>query len=336
MMVKLSVIIPNYNRASLIGETIQSVLSQTRPPDEIIVIDDGSTDRSQDAIRKFMPRVRLITQENRGPATARNRGVAEASGDFIQFLDSDDICFHNKFDEQLRELIRTGADMAYSPYVKCNLLAGVAQLRGPVMQARPLPNECSAGRYFAKGWGIYLQACLFRRSLVLKAGPFQERLMPNEDYEFLLRVLLARPTMVHVPSTGFIYRLHTDGQLSFSSSASAMRAKDYANYVAFVRQHLREHTGQFTWFDRAAWWIEHIAAQRALKKLGGIEQRSTDWRRALSDTPLLWKKVSSVVWQASRKFHGRVYHSYFGEGPLNQAIGELILELGYEPLESPI
>ena len=335
-MVKLSVIIPNYNRASLIGETIQSILSQTRPPDEIIVVDDGSTDESRDAIREFVPRVRLITQENKGPATARNRGVAEATGDFIQFLDSDDICFRNKFEEQLRELIRTGADMAYSPYVSCSLLNGVAQLRGPVMQARPLPNYCSAARYFAKGWGIYLQACLFRRSLVLKAGPFHEKLMPNEDYEFLFRVLLARPTMVHVASTGFIYRLHTDGQLSFSSSGSAMRAKDYVNYVCFVREHLRENRTQFSWFDRARWWVEDIAAQRALKELSRGEQQSADWREALRDAPMLWKKASWIVWQASRKLHGRMHRSYFGESHLNRGIGELILELGYEPHESPI
>jgi hypothetical protein len=160
--------------------------------------------------------------------------------------------------------------------------------------------------------------------------------MPNEDYEFLLRVLLAGPTMVHVPSTGFIYRLHTDGQLSFSSSGSAMRAKDYVNYVGFIRQHLRENRTQFTWFDRAGWWLEDIAAQRALKELGGVDQQSTDWREALRDAPLLWTKVSSVVWQASRKFHGRVYHSYYGEGHLNRTMGELILELGYEPRESPI
>ena len=72
-MAKLSVIIPNYNRASLIGETIRSILSQTRVSDEIIVVDDGSTDESRDVIREFVPRVQLIVQENAGPARARNR-----------------------------------------------------------------------------------------------------------------------------------------------------------------------------------------------------------------------------------------------------------------------
>jgi glycosyltransferase involved in cell wall biosynthesis len=335
-MAKLSVIIPNYNRASLIGETIRSILSQTRVSDEIIVVDDGSTDESRDVIREFVPRVQLIVQENAGPARARNRGLSEATGDFIQFLDSDDLCFHNKFEEQLRELMRTGADMAYSPYVKCSLDNGVAQLCGPVMQARPLPNLHSPVRYFAKGWGIYLQACIFRRGLVIKAGPFQEKLMPTEDYEFLLRVLLARPKMVHVPSTGFIYRLHDDGQLSFNSPGSAKRAKDYVNYVCHVREHLRRHRSQFSCLDRAGWWVESIAAQRAFGEIGGVGRHTADWREAIRDAPLLCKKASSIVWQISRKFHGRAYYSCFGESNLDWRIGELIIGLGYEPRLSPI
>jgi glycosyltransferase involved in cell wall biosynthesis len=332
---KLSVIIPNYNRASLIGETIRSVLLQSRPPDEVIIVDDGSTDGSRETIREFLPRVRLITQENSGPAAARNRGVAEATGDVIQFLDSDDLCFRNKFEEQLRELMRTGADMAYSPYVTCKLGNGVAHLCGPMMQARPLPNERSALRYFAKWWGIYLQACLFRRNLILKAGTFEEKLMPTEDYEFLLRVFLARPTMVHVSSTGFLYRLHTEDQLSFSQSGSANRARDYVNYICHVREHLRKHRSQISWLDRAGWWVEGIAAQRAVKDIDRVERHNPHWRDALGGAPLLCKKASSIIWQISRKFHGRVYRRSFGEGQLDRRIAALIMELGYEPRVAP-
>ena len=86
-MPTLSVIIPNYNRAGLIGETLDNVFAQTRPPDEVIVVDDGSTDASVAVIERYGSRVRLIRQANAGPGAARNRGLAEARGDLIQFMD---------------------------------------------------------------------------------------------------------------------------------------------------------------------------------------------------------------------------------------------------------
>ena len=84
----ISVVIPNYNRAALIGETIENSLRQTRPPDELIVVDDGSTDNFVRVIRNFGNRVVLIEQANKGPGAARNAGLASATGDFVQFFDS--------------------------------------------------------------------------------------------------------------------------------------------------------------------------------------------------------------------------------------------------------
>ena len=85
-MTSLSVIIPNYNRAALIGETLDNVFAQTRPPDEVIVVDDGSTDDSVAVIERYGARITLIRQANAGPGAARNRGLAAARGELIQFM----------------------------------------------------------------------------------------------------------------------------------------------------------------------------------------------------------------------------------------------------------
>lgn len=98
----VSCIIPVYNRERFLSEGIESLLAQTRLPDEIVVVDDGSTDGSADIARGFGDRVRYIHQKNAGPAAARNHGVREAQGDFISFLDADDLWEPTKLERQLQ------------------------------------------------------------------------------------------------------------------------------------------------------------------------------------------------------------------------------------------
>jgi len=127
----VSVIIPAYNRSGLIGQTLQSLLNQTLPADEIIVVDDGSSDGTEEAAWAAFHRwesgkvkggkfaeFKVIRQDNAGPGAARNRGFAESKSEFIHFFDSDDIAAANKHEVQVRALQETGADIAYGPWVK--------------------------------------------------------------------------------------------------------------------------------------------------------------------------------------------------------------------------
>jgi glycosyltransferase involved in cell wall biosynthesis len=96
----VSVIIPAYNVESFIRPTIESVLSQTHPSLDVIVVDDGSTDRTPDAVRPFLDRVRYVRQENAGPSRARNRGLEESRGRYVAFLDADDLWVPEKLEIQ--------------------------------------------------------------------------------------------------------------------------------------------------------------------------------------------------------------------------------------------
>jgi glycosyltransferase involved in cell wall biosynthesis len=97
---KISVVIPVYNTERYIAEAIDSVLAQSRPPDEIIVVDDGSTDRTLAILAQFVPRIVVVRQAHSGPAIALNRGIMRATGDYLAFNDADDIWLPEKLLQQ--------------------------------------------------------------------------------------------------------------------------------------------------------------------------------------------------------------------------------------------
>jgi glycosyltransferase involved in cell wall biosynthesis len=94
--VRISAIVPLYNTRAYIVEAIDSILAQTRPADDIVVVDDGSTDGGADLLARYGTRLRVVRQEHAGPATALNRGIAETTGDVIAFLDADDLWARDK------------------------------------------------------------------------------------------------------------------------------------------------------------------------------------------------------------------------------------------------
>ena len=99
---KVSVVIPTYNSARFIVETLESVFAQTYRDYEVIVVDDGSTDNTKEVLKPYMSRIRYIYKENGGPASARNVGIKNARGEYIAFLDSDDLWLPEKLEKQIR------------------------------------------------------------------------------------------------------------------------------------------------------------------------------------------------------------------------------------------
>ena len=330
-MPRLSVVIPNYNRAVLIGETLDNVFAQTRPPDEVIVVDDGSTDDSVAVIERYGKRVTLIRQANAGPGAARNRGLAAARGELIQFMDSDDLWSLNKLEAQERALGKSDAGFAYSPWLQARLEGGRARYADPVIQQHPLPPSRSPLAWYLRGWVIVFQCCLFRRSLLDAAGPYRQDLMPSEDSELLFRILKSGARPVHVPEAMVLYRLHGGEQISRGGMASQRRAKDWARYVDAVAGQLGDTAG-LSEGDRRHWrWREFEAAQ-GLRAAGIEAETAVDLglssRLGLRGNRLAYRICAGV----NRRLGGSSFGAAYGPGPVDAHQVELLRAIGYDPV----
>jgi glycosyltransferase involved in cell wall biosynthesis len=333
-MPTISVIIPNYNRANLIGETLENLLRQTRAPDEIIVIDDGSTDNSAEVIAAFAPRVRLIQQANAGPAAARNRGLAEASGDYIQFFDSDDLCSLNKLEAQAAALYATGADLAYGPWLQARLEGGVARYPDLPLQQRALPASLSPLAWFLRDWVIVFQCCMVRRTLLERVGAYRTDLMLGEDAELLFRMFLAGAKAVHVPEALVLYRLHYGAQLSRGGINDARRAGEWFKFTQAISQTIAAQPQAFTRADRAHWrWTAHEAALDHHR----LADPATPHGLSALTRALVPLRKHLKRWRAgaARRLTGTRLSRAYGVGPLTAMQQDLIRAIGYEPVFDP-
>lgn len=207
----------------MIGQTLRSVFTQTLLPFEVIVVDDHSTDDLRGALNEFGNRVTLLTSDGTGPGAARNKGLKHASGDAIQFLDSDDLLSHNKFQVQAKLLKNASADFVYGPYVKAIEEKGKWRQTDVVMQYHPLPGR-SLKNLVLEGWCL-TQTILFNRQFLNSVGWWREDLMTHEDYEYGLRIALKAINYIHENETCVLYRQH-QAQLTDQTVMEVKRAKN--------------------------------------------------------------------------------------------------------------
>ncbi len=180
---KISVIIPCYNSALWVAATVQSLLAQTRPPDEIIVVDDGSTDNPQVALQELAGRIRLLRRENGGLSAARNTGVQAATGDWFLFLDADDTLFPDALERLSATALSSGAGVAYGFVLQRNAEGGKLHSLASAAGAPPVPARASF-------WWTPLATAgcaLISRELHEKVGGFDENFRQVEDAEYWLR-----------------------------------------------------------------------------------------------------------------------------------------------------
>ena len=219
------------------GETIANVLAQTLPPHEVIVVDDGSTDNSVEVIRSFGSKIKLIQQTNQGPGAARNVGLRLASGDFIQFQDSDDLFSRNKLETQAELLEQTGADIAFSPWVKLKTERCKASLENHVLQQRMPPAKLSLPCWWLRGWSTVFQSLLFRRSFLKQVGWYRTDLLTAEDMEFFFRLLTSSPRVAFSAQPLTLYRVHSVNKITQDEGTSkARRIIDWARCLKFMME----------------------------------------------------------------------------------------------------
>ncbi len=194
---RVSAVIPAYNREQTVVRAIESVLSQSEPPDQVIVVDDGSTDGTLASVEAFGSSVHAVTQENAGAAAARNRGVQEATGTWIAFLDSDDYWYPDHLARTNAAIHATDgrADVYFS-----NLRRPPDE--GSALQWELSGYECDGEfemRDDGRAWAtsprqpLMLQSSVVQRAAFLEVGGIWEALRAREDTHLFFKLLVGRP-----------------------------------------------------------------------------------------------------------------------------------------------
>jgi glycosyltransferase involved in cell wall biosynthesis len=202
---KISVIIPAYNAQKFIEEAIDSVLNQTLPAYEIIVIDDGSTDETSKLIsNKYSNKVKLIRQQNKGAPSARNLGIKASKGNIIQFLDADDIILPNKFEEQIDFWKRNPYfDIVYCDFINFYHYDYPQEI--PIARPKPQGNLLNV---FLSGETIGIHTALVPKYIFTMIGGFNESLRHNSDQWFWILCSLKGFTFGYFPKVLALRRLH--------------------------------------------------------------------------------------------------------------------------------
>lgn len=309
----ISVIIPNYNRADLIGQTLGNVLAQSRPPDEVIVVDDGSTDGSVAVIEQFTPRVRLIQQPNAGPAAARNAGLEIARGDLVQFMDSDDLWSRYKLERQASALEGGVADFAMSPWAPVSFRAGSVWIENHVVQqalpAPSVPYYC----WMMRGWSTIFQSCLFKRSFIEGVGRYRLDLMPSEDSELFFRMLTRQPRIVFAEGCLTLYRIHGQGQITNSGTNERHRVLDQLRFFRCVLEEIDRAALEPDLLSWAALWARIVDHHRLLERLGPMPAEQRDGLvQDVEAVQRLTGRIYSTVDRIARHLRGRWRGSRLG------------------------
>lgn len=207
MDLTVSVIVPTFNRANYLGECLDSLIAQTVPLHEILVVDDGSEDATAEIVARYGERVRYIYKENGGKPSAVNLGLAHASGDLIWIFDDDDVALPDATANRLAALAASpNAGFVFSPH-----LIGADGPAGRIVSGRlTKPSQCPEEQFFLevmKNCFFHLATALVRREYYDTLNGFDTALFSGEDYDFQIRLArIARPAFCPTPS--FIFRQH--------------------------------------------------------------------------------------------------------------------------------
>jgi glycosyltransferase involved in cell wall biosynthesis len=232
----VSVIIPSFNAELYILETINSVLNQSHEQVEVIVVDDGSTDKTLEIISSIAdPRLIMVRQENAGACAARNLGFIKSRGDYIQFLDADDLLSPNKIQEQIDILRSAPADSISScPWERFYEAPGDGNEESfSLLKDYDVPVQWLIDSWMWKGMA-QTSVWLTPRSLIEVAGPWDETLRINQDGEFFARVLLQARSIKFSRDGMVYYRSGLSDSVSQSNNLSIEKAESLlASYRSY-------------------------------------------------------------------------------------------------------
>jgi glycosyltransferase involved in cell wall biosynthesis len=312
---RIAIIIPCYNRERFLSMCLDSALRQTRPADEILVVDDGSTDGSAAVCRRY-PTVRYLRQENGGPSSARNFGLKHTRADAILFLDSDDILADNAL-ALLSEGLAACPDVA-AVFGRPILFRGDGFPRETDRDTWPKPEEIRAlildgpvpgvarisrkiGLRLLRN-GIVLQgSALVRRSVLEAVGPWDESLHSAEDQDLWLRIT-AKQSLAYRDETVMFYRRHeaslTDSEHWIQFQTNILRVLHKTLHSDWADPQLKKKAG--TQFAKKASKMSRLYAAQ------GDAAQAVQWMwSSLKHRPFHWTNWIRMAWYAARGRAGR-------------------------------
>jgi glycosyltransferase involved in cell wall biosynthesis len=269
----ISVIMPCYNAAPYVEEAIASVLRQTYPDTEIIVIDDGSRDTSPDIVGDLVKahpgRIQLKHQNHLGPYPARNLGLHHARGEFVAFLDADDWWREDCLEKLLNTLQHNNADLTYCGWQNIGKHAASEEPYIP-----PAYESGDPAAAFLRGCPWPIHAALIRRTVIEAVEGFSERRFSSMDYDLWLRILAHTTNILLVPEVLAFYRWHGSDQISAAKWRQVLDAvqvrRDFITRFPEMVTHLSSETiyelvdGQLLKEAYRAYWKRDLANAQKL------------------------------------------------------------------------
>ena len=325
----VSILIPAYNSQEWAADTLRSAIAQTWPNKEIIVVDDGSTDQTLAVARQFeSDGVRVYAQKNQGAAAARNKAFSLSQGDYIQWLDADDLLAPDKIAKQLGAL-------SESPNKRTLLSGSWGNFMYRYYRTQFIPsalwNDLSPVEWLVRKMrqNLYMQTAswLVSRELAEAAGPWNTRLLVDDDGEYFCRVLLASDGVRFVSESKVYYRLSGSSSLSYvglsekKQEAQMCSMKLHIGYLRSLEDSERTRAACITYLQD--WLVCFYAsrmdlveeAQQIARQLGGkLDPPHLSWKYAWIRTLFGWPlarraqvMLSGIKWGLIRRWDDMLY-----------------------------
>jgi glycosyltransferase involved in cell wall biosynthesis len=305
----VSILIPAYNAEEWIADTIKSAIAQTWQRKEIIVVDDGSKDRTSEVARRFASRgVAVVSKENEGAAATRNHALRLSQGDYIQWLDADDLLSPDKIQRQLSALRAADSKqiLLSSPWAYFNY-----RISGARFVPTPLWEDLLPAEWLMRKMGsnLHMQTAtwLTSRELVEAAGPWDTRLLSDDDGEYFCRVLFASKGTRFAREARVYYRITQSSRLSHigasdrKKDAMVVSMKLHIQYLRSLEESDRTRRACLTYLQN---WYHNFYPERpdivselqslASQLHGRLVEPRLRWKYAWMKPVFGWKAAKSA------------------------------------------
>ena len=286
-MPKVSVVIPAYNCASFLPETLASIFAQTYSDLEIILVDDGSTDDTPSVIAPYLSRITYIRQQNKGLPAARNTGIRAAQGEFVALLDADDSWLAEKIAQQMPRFSDPEVGIAYSDF---SVRYADGRFQSSYLVNRPLASEGNVVERYIQSRFLFPSTMIFRRECLEEFGYFDEEMLACEDIELFTRICSRwKVALVNSPLT-----IRYEGSHNITSNSDKINRYTILALRKVLlkepglphstRKVIHEELGRQYWWRG---WAEFQAGDRVQARRSLMSATRCDWRHFRSAAPLI-------------------------------------------------